>query len=341
MATRAFSPVLITDLTGPLSIRRKGAREKERLAGATRLAEGDVLFAEKPSGFRVEGDHPVVLGEGSLVSLAYVAQEQAPYLRIHSGEAVVDSTGPTRWIVSDGRVSVSVQRAVARFAVSLAEERLAVTALSEPLHVHPDGGRACRVAAGQELRVARSGAEVRPSDPGEVQKKKAFFDAGRPRQRTIFYAACDPADARRGHVLVLEGGLFRNEALLSREGSGRTHSIAISPNPRFSWREGLVLRFRFMTDATMLQVTLRVEEQKYSFFKPIPVDRKVLNQWQTGTVPLALSNLNFRRDDSASSLTVGPEDRIDSIRFSIQPKDVFGDQKPYILVDDVEVFERE
>jgi hypothetical protein len=341
MATRVLSPVLITDMTGAISIRRKGSREKEKPAVATRLAEGDVLAAEKPSGFRVEGSHPVVLGEGSLISLAWVAQEQAPYIQIHSGEAVVDSTGPTRWIVSDGRVSVAVQRAVARFAVSPAEERLAVTALTEPLHVHPDGGRACRVPAGRELRVARSGAEVRASDPAELQRKKAFFDSTRPRQRTIFYAACDPADARRGHVLILEGGLFRNEALLSREAPGRTQAVALSPNPRFAWKENLVLRFRLMTNATALQVTMRVEEQKYSFQKTLPLERKGVNQWQTATVPMALSNLGFQRDDGASTLTVGWDDRIDSIRFSIQQKDVFGDQKPYVLVDDVEVFEKE
>jgi hypothetical protein len=56
---------------------------------------------------------------------------------------------------------------------------------------------------------------------------------------------------------------------------------------------------------------------------------------------MTLSNLGFQRDDGASTLTVGWDDRIDSIRFSIQQKDVFGDQKPYVLVDDVEVFEKE
>lgn len=341
MATRVLSPVLITDMTGALSIRRKGAREKEKPAVATRLSEGDVLAAEKPSGFRVEGSHPVVLGEGSLVSLAWVAQEQAPYLQLHSGEAVVDSTGPTRWVVSDGRVSATVQRAVARFSVSPAEGRLAVAALAEPLHVLPDGGRAFRVPAGRELRVTRSGAEVHPLEAAELQRKKAFFESTRPRQRTIFYAACDPADARRGHFLVLEGSLFRNEALLSREAPGRVQAAALSPNPRFAWKENLALRFRFMTNATALQVTMRVEEQKYSFQKTLHLERKGVNQWQTAAVPMALSNLGFQRDDGAGTLTVGWDDRIDWIRFSIQNKDVFGDQKPYVLVDDVEVFERE
>ncbi len=339
MAIRALSPVLVTDVSGALSGRRRGAKEK--LAGAARLGEGDVLSAEKPSGFRIEGDHPVVLGEGAVASVAYAAQEQAPYLRLHSGEAVVDSTGPTRWIVSDGRVSVAVHKAVARFAVFPAEEKLVVMAVSEPLHVHPDGGRAWRVAAGQELAVGRSGAEVRASDPADVRRKQAFFDAGRPRQRTVFYASCDPADARRGHVFVQEGGYFRGEALLSREGAGRTCSAAISPNPRFCWREGLVLRFRFMTNATALQAALRVEEGKYTLFKTIAVERRNVNQWQAATVPLALAGLNFRRDDGAASLTVGPRDMIDSLRFSLQQKDVYGDQKAYVVVDDVEVFEKE
>jgi len=341
MVARDLSPVLITDVCGALSVRRKGAREKEKLSGAARLEEGDVLLSEKSSGFRVEGSHPVVLGEGAVASVAYVAQEQAPYLHIHSGEAVVNSTAPTRWIVSDGRVSVTVQRAVARFAVFPAAERLEVMAVAEPLHVHPDGGQPWRVTGGRELLVGRSGAEVRPSDPEDVLRMKSLFDAGRPRQRTVFYTSCDPADGRRGHVFLQEGSYLRNEALLSREGPAKASSAAISPNPRFCWRDELVLRFRFMTNATSLQAGLRVEERKYVLFKVIPVDRRNLNQWQTATVPLALANLGFRRDDGQTSLVLGAEDGIDSIRFSIQQKDVYGDRKAYVVVDDVEVFQKE
>ena len=38
----------------------------------------------------------MVLSENSSISMAYVAQEQAPWLKLLCGEAMVDSTGSVR-----------------------------------------------------------------------------------------------------------------------------------------------------------------------------------------------------------------------------------------------------
>lgn len=341
IVARALSEVQVTDVTGAVTVKRKGAKEKEKLGSVARLGEGDVVTAEKASSLQVEGRHPVVLGDNTSVSLAFSAQDQAPYLHIRSGEAMVDSTGPTRWVVSDGRVALVIKQARARFSTAPGDDRLHVTALSEPIYVQPDGGQVHAVRAGEELQVGRGNAEVRPLDPAALAKKIAAFDAARPRQRTIFFTSCDPADAKREHFFVQEGTWFKNESLLSREGKDKTVAAAIGPNPRFTWREGLVLRFRLMTNASTVQMSLRVEERRYTLFKDFPVERRRLNQWIPFEVPVGPGNLGFRRDDGQMQLTITTLDKFDSLRFAARRQDVFGDQTAYILIDDIQVVEKD
>jgi hypothetical protein len=347
VVARVLAELQITDVTGSLTVQRKGAKAKERLTSIARLSEGDIVTAEKPASFQVEGRHPVVLTENTQVSMAYVPQEQAPWLRLHSGEALVESTGSARWVVTDGVIAVAVKPARARFAAARGEARLALSSLSEPLYVQPDGGQVLAIHVGQELQVGKSTAEIRPLDPGVAAKKIAAFDAARPRQRTIFYTSCDPADQKREHFFVQEGVWWRNEALYSRERSDRTAAVSIGPNPRFSWRATLVMRFRFTTNCRSVEAQLRCDEKKYALFKTIPVDRKKADQWMVAEVPLEIPpagqplNLMFRRDDGQTMLTVTNTDFFDVIRFLVRPGDVFGDMKPYVLVDDIQVFERE
>ncbi len=341
VAPRVLSELQVTDVTGSLTVRRKGSKTSEKLGGVAKLGEGDVVLAEKPSSFHVEGRHPVVLGENTSVSLAYVAADEAPYLHLRSGEAMVDSTGPTRWIVTDGKVALVVKQARARFSVTPDGDRLAVAALSEPLFVQPDGGEIHPVRPGEELRVGRAGADVVPLDPQAAQRKQTAFDASRPRQKTVFYTSCDPADGRREHFFIQEGGYFRNEALLSAARPDKSAAVVLSPNPRFAWRPNLVLRGRIRTNATQLTVSFRVEERKYTLFRTVAVDRKGVNQWIPLEIPIVPSALQFRRDDGQSQLVVTGEDRFDSLRFTADQRDVFGDQRVTFLVDDIQVVERE
>src|SRR5207248_1015122 len=221
VVARALSEVQITDITGSLSVHRKGAKTKERLTGVARLGEGDLVTSEKSASFQVEGRHPVVLTENTTISMAYVAQEQAPWLRLHSGEALVDSTGSARWVVTDGMVAVAVKPARARFTAARGDARLTLSSLSEPLYVQPDGGQVHAIHPGEELQVGKSSAEVRVLDPALTAKKVAAFDAARPKTRTIFYTSCDPADAKREHFFVQEGSWYKNEALQSHDRGDR------------------------------------------------------------------------------------------------------------------------
>jgi len=347
VVARTLSELQITDVTGSLTVLRKGAKAKERLSGVARLAEGDLVIAEKPASFQVEGRHAVVLTENTQVSMAYVPQEQAPWLRLHAGEALVDSTGAARWVVTDGVVAVAVKPARARFTAAHGDARLALSSLSEPLYVQPDGGKVLAIHVGQELQVGKAAAEIRTLEAGVAAKKNAAFDAARPRQRTIFYTSCDAADQKREHFFVQEGAWWRSEGLYSRERNDRTAAATIGPNPRFNWRNTLVMRFRFTTNCKSVEAQLRCDEKKYTLFKAVPVDRKKADQWIVAEVPLEIAAAGqpqhwmFRRDDNQTMLTVTPSDFFDAIRFVVKPGDVFGDMKPYVLIDDIQVFEKD
>ncbi len=341
-AARALTEIQVTDIAGPLSVHRKGAKSKEKLSGVARLGEGDILTTEKPSSFQVEGRHPVVLSENASISMAYVAQEQAPWISVQSGEATVESTGASRWVVTDGIVAVAVKPAKTRFTASRRDARLAIAATAEPLYVQPDGGRLQAIPAGQELQIARGGAELRAVDASLASKRASTFDATRPHQRTVFYTSCDPADAKREHFFVQEGGWLKNDGLLSRERADRTAIAAIGPNPRFAWRDTLALRFRYMTNCKSVETQMRVDEKKYTLVRALPVDRRNLNQWLSVEIPFALSGWPvFRKDDGGTQLVVSTEDKFDSIRFVVRQQDVFGDARPYVLIDDIQVVERE
>jgi hypothetical protein len=346
MVARTLTEIQITDISGVLSILRKGAKTKERPTGVARLNDGDVLTAEKAASFRVQGLHPMVLSENTSLSIAFVAQDQAPWVRLHSGEALVDSTGPARWVVTDGQIAMAVKPARARFSAARGDARLSLLSLSEPLYVQPDGGQVHAIHPGHELQLGRGSAEVKPLDAAVVAKKNAAFDAARPRQRTIFYTSCDPVDAKREHFFVKEGGWYRSEGLLSKEQGDRSASAAITPNPRFAWKGTLVLRFRVLTNCKAIETQMRVDERKYTLWKVVVLDKKIREQWSTVEIPLEIPpapqiNWSFRRDDGGNLLQVTDQDKFDWIRFVTRPSDVYGDAKPYVLIDDIQVVEKD
>ncbi|HEX7898621.1 MAG TPA: zf-HC2 domain-containing protein [Planctomycetota bacterium] len=338
VATRALSEIQLTDFSGTVSIKRKGMSSKERPAGMSRLAEGDVLSCEKAAGFRVGGVHPVVLGDNTTVSMAWAAQDQAPYIHVRAGEVTVDSTGPTRWIVSDGTVAVMIKQAQARFAATPGKG-LRVSALSEPIYVQPDGGAVHALRPGEELEVAKASVETRPLEPGKADRTLASFHAARPRQKTIFFTSCDPSDAKREHFFVQEGTFLKNEALLSKERPDRSMAVALAPNPRFTWRPNLVLRFRVRTNAQVVTASVRADERRYTLVKDVAIARERMNAWVAVELPFPITEgaMGFARDDGMNQLTFTFEDKYDVLRFEAKGKDVFGDQKPYLLVDDIQV----
>jgi len=259
----------------------------------------------------------------------------------------VDSTGLARWVVTDGVIAVAVKPARARFTAAHGDARLALSTLSEPLYVQPDGGQVLAIHLGQEVQVGKSVAEIRNVDATITAKKNAAFESARPRQRTIFYTSCDAADQKREHFFVQEGVWWRSDGLYSRERNDRTAAVSIAPNPRFNWRATLVLRVRFTTNCRTVETQLRCDEKKYTLSRAVAVDRKKSDQWIVAEIPLEIPAAGQppswfpRRDDGLVTLTVTNGDFFDAIRFVVRPMDVFGDMKPYVLIDDIQVFEKE
>jgi len=180
-----------------------------------------------------------------------------------------------------------------------------------------------------------------------VAKKIAAFEAARPRQRTIFYTSCDPVDAKREHFFLREGGWWKSEGLIGREQADRSTYASISLNPRFAWRPTHVLRFRVLTNCKSVETQMRVDERKYTLWKVVTLDRaKQREQWSTIEIPMEIPpapqvNWSFRRDDGGTHLTLTAEDQFDWIRFIGRPSEAFGDQKPWVLIDDIQVVEKE
>jgi hypothetical protein len=337
LAARTLTEVPITDAGGALSVRRKGAGAKERLVGASRLGEGDVVSAERGGSFNLDGRHPVVLGENAAVSISWAPQEQAACVHVRSGEALVDSTAAARWLLTDGRVGLTVKPVKGRFAASVAAGALVIAPLAEPLYAEPDGGRVHALRPGEELGVRRDAAELRRADAGAASRRAALADAGRPPPRTRLWTSCDAADRKREAFVLQEGLWYRNEALMGRAVADRSVQAALGPTPRFGWSESRILRFRLRTNAQAVQLSLRFEDRKYALLRTIPVERRSADRWIPTEFTLALNGWGFRRDDGQSTLTVSTADLADSIRFSARQQDVFGDAPVYLLVDDVQV----
>jgi hypothetical protein len=209
--------------------------------------------------------------------------------------------------------------------------------------VQPDGGDVHAIRIGEELLVGKAGAELKALDPAFAMKKIAAFEAARPKHRTLFYTSCDPADAKREHFFVQEGAWWKNEAIYSRERGDRTAAVSIGPNPRYALREGQVLRVRYLTNCKSVEIQQRVEERKFTLFKAFPVDRKNAQIWQTAEITLTAGSWQFRRDDGVNQgvLMINPDDKVDAIRAVVKPTDVYGDARPYVLIDDVQVVEKE
>ncbi|HYE98760.1 MAG TPA: hypothetical protein VEJ18_07605 [Planctomycetota bacterium] len=335
VAARTLSDLAVMDASPGLSLRRRSGA-KEKLSDVVRLSEGDVLTAERAGGFHLDGLHPIVLGDQASVSVGFAAADQAPWLHVRAGEVVVDSAELTRWIVTDGRVSVVVKPVRGRFVASAAAG-LCLSAASEPLHVQPDGGALESLRPGEEIEVAPASLEKRRTDAASAERRRAAAEAGRPRQRTVFFTSCDPVDAKREHFFVTEGVFVRGEMLMSRERPDRTAAVVVVPNPRFTCHEGLVVRFRFRTNARLLQVCLPMEEKRISLVADVAVDRRQLNQWVQAELPFSAFH---GRDEGGGQRVISTADKFDAVRLLVRPQDVFGDQRPAVVIDDLQVVVR-
>jgi len=87
---------------------------------------------------------------------------------------------------------------------------------------------------------------------------------------------------------------------------------------------------------------MRADEKKYTLVRPLPTDRKNINQWISVEIPFAVTGWpTFRRDDGVNTLVVTTDDKFDAMRFVVRQQYVYGDAKAFVLIDDIQVVEKE
>lgn len=326
---RSYDSLTLTDLRGEIALRRKGQAKAEKAGGVVTVGNGDVLTADKPSSFNVEGKYAVVLTESSRVMMALVAKEEAAWLSVEKGGAVVDSggNGGARWILTDGRSVVLVDRTRGKFGATRGEDGLAVVALSDGLRCQTEGG---------ESRTLRFGDEL---VDGKVRKHEApdalrgVLASHRPSERTLFYSA----DLKLGRFTLVEGVIERekdNEMLRSIE-KKKTQRVTIQFGKKIAWNQDLVVRFRYKTNARLVRVTLPLPGDKGSLITEIETNKKYVNSWVEVELPLDRFGIT-----ASGTIYLSPRDLLETFQVQVDSSAVYGDAKGYLLVDDIQFVDR-
>lgn len=324
---RVFEPLRITDLSGELTVRRNGAKEKAR--GVVVLSAGDEIAAAGPASFYIEGRHAVVLPAASRLSLATSATEQATWLSVREGTALVDPDGGSRWAVSDGRSVAILEKGRARFAASREPDGLTLTALSDSLRVAPEGGTSETVRSGDEWRAGTIG----PSSKAALFKER--LGAGRPRERSVFFATCDPDDLRCGRWAIAEGILEKKTGFLASTDKRLHHLVEIRLDQRIAWDFDHVVRFRYRTNAKRLLVHLPLPEGKGLLLSEITVGRDAAGRWTVAELPLSGFQVV-----GADRVVLSSYDRMESIEFRAAQGEIWsGSGRGTVAIDDVQILE--
>lgn len=331
---RVFSELTLTDVGGELAVLR--GRERRPARGIVTVSDGDVLVAEKPVSFHIEGRHAVVLPADARVSVASSATEQATWLAVRSGHVLVqpDPTGGSRWAISDGRRTIVVEKTRSRFAASRDESGLSLTPLGDAMRVTADGEAPADVPAGQEWTP---GGVVRSARVSNYQGQLA---ANLPRERSVFFADCTPEDVRRGRWSLVEG-------VLEKERSGRAVEpfiraverrqrlvASIRLEARVTWDLDYVVRLRCRTSAKSFRIEIPLPQNQGMLLGEVEIPRDSANRWIT--VELALHKFDVV---GAGRILLNTYDRMESMEFSVAQKPTHGGAA-HLEVDHIQILDR-
>lgn len=324
---RAYDPVLVSDFTGEVSIRRAGRREIEKVSSFADVADGDVILTEKLTAFFMISDFPVALMPKTAVKVARERSSGALSLTLEAGEALVDSAAATgsTWLLSTGSVTVTVDRTRGKFAASIDGKSLALIALTEALSGHDDLGRSFSVASGERLTATAAGFATKPD--GSAAKKREMLVASRPPDRTRFAFSPKAASLLEGKIET-DGD---NSFIRSAERKGM-HSVKLEPKDA-RCHPGLVVRFRMFTNLKEVRVGLVVRDEI-----PLFTDVKIRKDQRRGWILVEAALTDFKTTGDEVNLTT--QDRILLFSVTGRQMDVFGDDRGTILVDDLQFVER-
>ncbi|MBI2932208.1 MAG: hypothetical protein HYY16_11200, partial [Planctomycetes bacterium] len=337
-ATRVREPlparlgaVKLTDLTGEIAIKRKGRDRKERVSGTIVVSSGDTLIAEHAASFFLE-QHPIALMPQTHMGVAMEEGSSSPALFVDRGEALVDSSAvPSRWYVAAKDVGVWIENTDAKFAAKAEGPALGVTALSGHLAGRDDYGRPFDLRDGEKLMTSATSATTSP-DP-EVAQKAASLASACPATRTFFHVAFD-LDTAKG-LPITEGLLDRSGEFLAGTDRKGIVSAGLKLPQDLCFRGDLVVRMRVRTNLRESRVILMVED-KAQLVALHRVREDQRQKWLT---------VDFALDDSEVQLlavsdvggVITSRDRLVSLGATGRRQDVFGDERPYLHLDDVQL----
>lgn len=327
-----FGAVKITDISGDLTIRRKGKDKREKVTAPVVVSEGDMLIAERGGANFLLDDYPVTLMPQTQLGVAYEVEASAPVLVLDRGEALVDSSAAAaRWYVSTKNVSVWIDQTHAKFAAAVESQGLGLTALSGHLTGRDDFGRPFDLRGGEKLVTSPRAASTAP-DP-EAPKKAAMLVASRPLTNTIFSTGFDAATL--AGVTILDGAVERQGEFLSAVEKKGLLSATIRLPKELHFHSNLVVRLRVRTNIEESKVVLMVEEHALLTFER-KLKKEQRQSWMTVEFALGDPDVKLRGVKEAGAV-VRPTDKIVTVGVTGFKRDVFGDERPYLQIDDVQI----
>jgi hypothetical protein len=326
-----LASIKITDITGDLQVKRAGKARKERVDGPIVVSEGDLLLAERGTVTFLLDDYPVALTPQTHVGVAYEMETSAPAIVIERGEALVDcSAAAAPWYVASRNVSVRINQTQGRFAVGAETQgRLRLTALSGHLTGKDDYGRPFDLRAGEKLVAGSDTSTIAPAP--DAAKKAAMLAAAVPSTQT-FYSTTFDRGSMAG-VSIVDGVLDKQgEWLVATERKGTLSATMKIPTEIF-YNHALVVRMRVRTNLAETRLVLQVGEKALLFVEH-KTSRDQRFAWRTAE--FALTDVKGVGLGQAG-YSINGQDRIVQVGATGEKKTVFGDERPYLQIDDVQM----
>ncbi len=330
---RRFGSLALLNPTGELSLRRAGQVKGVRIRGIIRVSKGDVIRAESPSAFLIEGRHAVALAGKTELTLAGSLDEKSTWLALHSGEVLVapDGKGRSRWTFSDDREgAVVIRETGSRFAAAVRDDRAALFALEDPIRLHAETGSVVTVPAGQEY----AGGSSRTASWGI--RVEADLEGSLPTRRSLFFATCDSVDEAQGRWSVEAGKILEGKnPFLQSEPRKKFHPVRMKLEQRVGWNLDYTIRFRCRTNARRVRVEVALPRGLGALMTDITISRDQRNRWMSVELPMVRFLLA-----GSKKVELGGHERMELLEFRVFQKDVPGSARGFVCIDDVEILER-
>lgn len=290
-----YEPLAIADGSGDLWMKKSEGEEFAKIDGTTRAGYGQLIESRKThASFTIEGSATVAIEPETKVWIARSKEEKNYVLSIDAGVAFLDTEGMRQaWQFFCGAASVLMPQVQGRIFVQALQEQLEIHVLQGKVEIA--GGT---VDSGRSIRVDRTGkAQTAKAESGFVKKSLERLYKIRPAMRTVFAANFDETDPKTHPYQIILGSTRRDDspkvlqyvraegatgAMVAKSGGGTAEAgIGIKFGREVTYLNGMVIRFKYRTNASILEVRAGKYSGKVSVK---PSDGK----WLTAEIPIEI-----------------------------------------------------